>query len=200
MEMNLPESLKELLPKEHLALCRAHPFNKDEHLFHQGNKPEFMFYIVEGEAILTRNSANGGLTTLQRCKNGFLSEASLFTDFYHCDATTTQKGLAIAIPISSLKSALKDSPFALKWIELLSKEIRRLRAQTERLGLKDIRSKLIHLIETEGKNGTFHLPTDYKSIASEIGVTHEALYRSISHLEKEGLLERSSDSLKLIKK
>ena len=87
----------------------------------------------------------------------------------------------------------------MKWVQLLSKEIMRLRTQSERLGLKDIRSKLIHLIETEGKQGVLTLQSDYKSMASEIGVTHEALYRAIAALEKEGLLEKHSDSLGLLK-
>jgi DNA-binding MarR family transcriptional regulator len=36
-------------------------------------------------------------------------------------------------------------------------------------------------------------------MASEIGVTHEALYRAIATLEKEGLLEKHPDSLELLK-
>ena len=93
-----------------------------------------------------------------------------------------------------------DSNFSLKWVQLLSKEIMRLRTQSERLGLKDIKSKLIHLIETDGKAGTLALQSDLKSMASEIGVTHEALYRAIATLEKEGLLIRHPDSLELVRK
>ena len=93
-----------------------------------------------------------------------------------------------------------DSDFSLKWVQLLSKEIMRLRTQSERLGMKDIKSKLIHLIETDGKAGILPLQSDLKSMASEIGVTHEALYRAISTLEKEGLLVRRPDSLELLRK
>jgi DNA-binding MarR family transcriptional regulator len=93
-----------------------------------------------------------------------------------------------------------DNNFSLKWVQLLSREIMRLRTQSERLGMKDIKSKLIHLIETDGKAGTLHLQSDLKSMASEIGVTHEALYRAISTLEKDGLLIRHPDSLELVRK
>ncbi len=195
MDLYIPELLKELLPKEALAQCRAQHFEKGEQLFHQGKKPEYMFFIVSGEAILTRTNNHGEATTLQRCKGGFLSEASLLSAAYHCDAIATQSGQAITLPIKYLRDALTDSKFSLKWVQLLSKEIMRLRTQSERLGLKDIRSKLIHLIETEGKQGVLILQSDFKSMASEIGVTHEALYRAIATLEKEGLLEKNSDSL-----
>lgn len=200
MELYIPELLKELLPKGLLGQCHAHHFEKGDYLFHQGEKPEYMFFIVSGEAVLTRTSSHGEPTTLQRCKGGFLSEASLLTDVYHCDAIVTNSGQAITLPIKSLRDALTDSKFSMKWVQLLSKEIMRLRTQSERLGLKDIRSKLIHLIETEGKQGVLTLQSDFKSMASEIGVTHEALYRAIASLEKEGLLRKQSNSLELLKK
>jgi CRP-like cAMP-binding protein len=200
MNIYIPELLKALLPKGLLGQCHAHHFEKGDYLFHQGKKPEYMFFIVSGEAVLTRISSHGEPTILQRCKGGFVSEASLLVDAYHCDAIATHNGQAITLPIKSLREALADSKFSMKWVQLLSKEIMRLRTQSERLGLKDIRSKLIHLIETEGKQGVLTLQSDFKSMASEIGVTHEALYRAIATLEKEGLLEKHPDSLELLKK
>ena len=200
MEIYIPEPLRELLPVPLLKQCVAHAFNKGDYLFHLGSVPEYMFFIVSGEAVLSRTSSHGETTTLQRCKGGFLSEASLLTDVYHCDAIATHTGTAIALPIKAFRDALKKEDFSLKWVKLLSREIMRLRTQSERLGLKDIKSKLIHLIETEGKQGTLQLQSDYKSLASEIGVTHEALYRAIAALEKEGLLRKQSNSLELLKK
>ena len=197
---NIPDPLKSLLPKALLEQCRDHPFGKNDHLFHQGKKPVLMLYISTGEAVLSRISNRGETTVLQRRKGGFLSEASLFADQYHCDAVATQTGLAITLPIGGLKTALSDASFSQKWIQLLGKEIMRLRTQAERLGLKDIKSKLIHLIETEGKEGVLHLQSDFKSLASEIGVTHEALYRAIAILESDGMIKKSPISLELLKR
>ena len=197
MDIYIPETLKNLLPKELIKQCRALHFEKGQHLFHQGKKPESMFFIVSGEAVLSRVGSHGEPTILQRCKSGFLSEASLLSDVYHCDAIITHSGQAITTPIKSLRDALADSTFSLKWVQLLSREIMRLRTQSERLGLKDIRSKLIHLIETEGNQGVLTLQSDLKSLASEIGVTHEALYRAISALEKEGVLSKHANNLEL---
>ena len=199
MDIYIPELLKDLLPKELLAQCHAYHFEKSDYLFHQGKKPEFMFFIVTGEAVLSRFGSHGEPTILQRCKSGFLSEASLLTDVYHCDAIATQSGQAITLPIQSLRNALTERNFSLKWVQLLSKEIMRLRNQSERLGLKDIRSKLIHLIETEGKHGVLMLQSDLKSLASEIGVTHEALYRAISSMEKDGVLCKHINALELVR-
>ena len=197
MTQNIPEILLNLLPKQVLSLCKEQTLTKGEVLFHQGNKPETLFFIVTGEAVLSRVSSQGEAAVLQRCKGGFLSEASLLSDKYHCDAYATQSGLAVTIPIASIRNALNDSEFAIKWVQLLSREIMRLRTQSERLGLKDIKSKLLHLIETEGTKGVLHLRSDFKSLASEIGVTHEALYRAIATLEGDGILIKSPHSLEL---
>lgn len=197
MELYIPESLKELLPAALLRQCASHSFNKGDYLFHLGKIPQYMFFIVSGEAVLTRASSQGEAIVLQRCKGGFLSEASLLTDVYHCDAIATHAGTAITLPITAFRDALKIESFALNWTRLLSKEIMRLRTQSERLGLKDIKSKLIHLIETEGKQGILQLQSDYKSLASEIGVTHEALYRAIAALEADGTLQKTTQTLQL---
>lgn len=197
MVQNIPEILLNLLPKQVLALCKERALSKGEVLFHQGAKPEILFFILTGEAVLSRASHQGETTVLQRCKGGFLSEASLLSEKYHCDAFATQSGIAITIPVLAIRNALNDSVFAVKWVQLLSREIMRLRTQSERLGLKDIKSKLLHLIETEGTKGVLHLQSDFKSLASEIGVTHEALYRAIAALEKEGVLVKSAHSLEL---
>ena len=198
MSQNIPQTLLNLLPSKVLDLCKQRVLSKGEMLFKQGAKPETLFYIVSGEAVLSRISSHGESTILQRCKTGFLSEASLLSEKYHCDAFATQSGLAITIPIQAIRNALKESDFAIKWVALLSREIMRLRTQSERLGLKDIKSKLLHLIETEGTQGTLTLQSDFKSLASEIGVTHEALYRTISTLKKQGVLKKTSHSLQLV--
>ena len=157
-----------------------------------------MFFIVAGEATLTRAGVHAQTTILQRTKGGFLSEASLLTDHYHCDALITQTGQAIAMPIADLKAALNQAEFALAWVQLLSKEIMRLRTQSKRLGLKSIKDKLIHLILTEGRDGVLNIQSDLKSIASEIGVTHEALYRAVAQLEREGVVSKQSSAIAFI--
>ena len=200
MDTYIPEFLQTLLPKPLLQECRSKPFHKGDYLFEQGKVPEWMFYVVAGEVALSRLSNHGDTTILQRCKTGFVSEASLLADVYHCDAVVTQSGTCLSVPTNTLREALTDNTFSLKWIQLLSREIMRLRTQAERLGLKDIKSKLIHLIETEGRQGTLTIKSDFKSLAAEIGVTHEALYRTIATLEAKGVLQKKAGLLHLLKR
>ena len=80
---------------------------------------------------------------------------------------------------------------------MLNQEVKRLRLQCERLSLKSIKDRVLHLIHTEGKNGKYLVNTGLKSLAGELGVTHEALYRTLASLEKSAELRRENGLLVL---
>ena len=81
---------------------------------------------------------------------------------------------------------------------MLNREVKRLRLQCQRLSLPKVRDRLLHLLMTEGKDGRYALDAGLKSLASELGVTHEALYRCISTMEKSELLGREAGQLVLL--
>ncbi len=195
-EARLPQPLRKLLPLELQALCAFSPSTRGELLFRQGKKPARMLYVTGGEVVLQRLGRQGESVVLQRSRHGFVGEASLDSARYHCDAVVTISGAVIAIPMDAIKRALAaDSAFASRWIAMLNREVKRLRAQCERLSLRGVKERLLHLIETEGGEGRLPLGSGLKSMAAELGVTHEALYRAVAELEKKGLLRRRENCL-----
>lgn len=190
----LPAALLVLLPASLQEQCSALRLVKNERLFDQGQRPERMFYICNGEAVLQRMGLHGASLVLQRVRQGFISEASLQSDSYHCESVMTASGDLVSIPISAIKHELITNPeFAMRWVAMLNKELKRLRAQCERLSLKSVKDRLLHLIETEGENGKLALGSGLKSIAAELSVSHEALYRTVAELEKSETLYRDTD-------
>jgi CRP-like cAMP-binding protein len=155
-----------------------------------------MLFITCGEVVLQRLGRQGESVVLQRTRRGFVGEASLESARYHCDAVVTMSGEVVAIPIESIRQALaSDSGFASRWIAMLNQEVKRLRGQCERLSMRGVKERLLHLIETEGREGRLPFDSGLKSIASELGVTHEALYRAVAELEKNGVLRRQENFL-----
>lgn len=192
----LPLALRELLPEKLWHECVWLSCLKGGRLFPQGKKPEQMFYVASGEVVLQRLGTQGETLVLQRARQCFVAEASLQSARYHCDAMVTVSGELLAIPIDLIRLALLADPeFALRWMGMLNKELKRLRAQCERLSLKGVRDRLLHLIETEGQCGTLPLGVGLKSIALELGVTHEALYRTVAEMEKKGVLRREDGQI-----
>jgi len=155
-----------------------------------------MFYVTGGEVILQRPGSHGENVVLQRVRQGFVAEASLQSSKYHCDAVVTISGAVVSLPIESIKQALRaDSVFAMRWIGMLNHELVRLRLRCERLSIKGVRNRLLHLIDTAGQGGRLPLGAGLKLMASELGVTHEALYRTVAELEKKGLLHRQDGQI-----
>jgi CRP-like cAMP-binding protein len=168
-------------------------------LFQTGKKPELMFFVLSGEVTLERLSQHGDPVVLQRTRYGFVSEASLQSPKYHCDGRVVANSEIIQIPLSALADALNsDSAFAARWIRMLNQEVKRLRLQCERLSMKSVKDRVLHLIHTEGKNSQYQVTTGLKSLAGELGVTHEALYRTLAALEQSREIKRENGLLKLI--
>ena len=195
----LPSALRVLLPAALQPACTWLACVRGDRLFTQGKKPDRMVYVASGEVVLQRLGIQGENVVLQRARQGFVAEASLQSSNYHCDAVVTVSGDLLAIPIKPLRqSLLADPAFAMRWIGMLNQELRRLRAQCERLSLKGVRARLLHLIETEGQRGGLPLDAGLKSMASELGVTHEALYRTVAELEKKGSLRREGGQIRIV--
>lgn len=198
--MILPTALKALLPPTFHARCEGVRFQKNERLFKTGDKPEWMFYVVSGEVTLERTGLQGEPVVLQRTRRGFVSEASLKVARYHCDALAIIDTTVLKIPIRGLSAELNHDPaFASRWIGMLNSEVRRLRLHCERLSMKSVKDKVLHLINTEGQHGTYSATTGLKSLGGELGVTHESLYRTLAAMEKAKLICRSDGVLALVK-
>jgi DNA-binding MarR family transcriptional regulator len=65
--------------------------------------------------------------------------------------------------------------------------------------MKSVKDRVLHLINTEGQNGSYTAATGLKSLAGELGITHEALYRSLATLEKAGVIQRADGVLSLVR-
>lgn len=197
--ITLPQALRQLLPENLWSSCLVKSVDKGEQIFPQGKKPEHMFYVATGEVVLQRPGLQGENLVLQRARQSFVAEASLQSDSYHCDAAVTIAGELVLIPVALIRQALQSDPaFAMRWMAMLNRELKRMRAQCERLSLKGVSARLLHLIESEGSLGRLPLGPGLKSIALELGVSHEALYRTVAELEKQGKLKREDGQLVLL--
>ena len=165
-------------------------------IFLTGQCPRAMFFVADGQAILSRIDANGTPSVLQKATGGFLAEASLSSPTYHCDAFCRTACRLIAIPIRELRAAIeRDARVRWAWISMLAAEVRRQRSNVERMALKSVRGRLLHFLATEGERGKVHLRGTKRELAVDLGITHEALYRTIAALKREGVLAEDRGTL-----
>lgn len=184
--MNWTDDLLAALPDGARALVTERNLEKGQPLFHRGDAPQAMFCVMRGEVRMVRASASGAEIVFQRVRQGIVAEASLDQPAYHCDARAIVASRVLAIPRSAFREALAEARFRDFWIASISRELRRVRAHGERLGLRTARERILHFIETEGQDGCVMLSQTKKAWASELGLTHEALYRALKQMSRSG--------------
>lgn len=160
-----------------------------EALFRIGGKVRNAYLVLSGEVRLVRIGLGGAEITLQRSRGGFIAEASLESKAYHCDAIASAPSKLLAFPAEAFKAALASDPaFCREWQSILAREVRKLRAQCERLGLRSAEERIRHYIESEGVDGAVELAMTKKAWATDLGLTHEALYRALKRMADDGSL------------
>lgn len=167
-------------------------------IYRIGDTVRNMLLVVSGEVRLLRRDKDGGEVILQRSRSGFIAEASLDSRTYHCDVVVSEASAVLSFPATHFRKVLEeDAKFGQAWRTLLAREVRKLRAQCERLSLHSAADKVMHYIESEGSNGSVTLNQTRKAWAAELGLTHEALYRTLKRLKHEGTLKVDGNRLGL---
>lgn len=166
-------------------------------LFRTGDRPRWLFFILEGKALLQRLTVEGTSVTLQSTNRGFLAEASLTASAYHCEAFCKTECRILAFPLMEFRDAIdRHATTRWAWITLLSAQSRQQRLRIERLALNSLRERLKHLILTEGTaTASYEISTTRAALAGELGVTPAALYRTLASLNAEGVISLSSTTI-----
>ncbi len=168
-------------------------------LYRQGEKPKEILCVLDGELRLIRHSIDGIEMILQRSNGGFIAEASMNSKVYHCDVFVAASGRVILFSIADFRAALDhDTNFNRSWINHQAQQIRQLRTQCERLNLNSATARILHYIETEGDGEGVTLSQSRKSWASELGLSHEVVYRTLRKLSSEKMLMVNGDRITLI--
>lgn len=181
-------------------LFRSLPAGRDrrlargEALFRAGDPSLGLVLVREGTLELIRTSPEGRRLVLHRAGSGdTFAEASLFESHHHCDAVAASPSSVVVHPAAELRRAAEADP-GLGWrvaAHLASRLVAE-RARAERLALPHAADRLLdvlHALPPE-PDGTRCLGRSWKSLAAELGLSHEATYRALARLERAGLLRR----------
>lgn len=170
-------------------------------LFHEGDKALAIFTVERGQLRLVRHTAGERPTVLHRARSGqLLAEAALFSDNYHCDAVATVASRVRAYPKAELLAAFaRDANLAVRFMELLAHEIHAVRARLELRNIRSARDRIIHYLALSAdRDRACRLDETLMDLAGELGLTHEALYRALADLEREGKISRNGREIVLL--
>ncbi|NKN00852.1 cyclic nucleotide-binding domain-containing protein [Rhizobium leguminosarum bv. viciae] len=155
-------------------------FAAGQHIFNQGDPITWLYLIQAGAIHLVRHQADGNVAVLQRASSGMvLAEASVFSSHYHCDGVAVTNSEALVIPVNSVRWLLRNEPvFAEIWASYLSYQLQQARKRAEIASLKTVAARLNAWLAWN--DGLLPSKGEWKTLADEIGVSPEALYRELA--------------------
>jgi CRP-like cAMP-binding protein len=174
-----------------------------ELLFRQGDRAVAIYRVESGRLRMIRRTVDDHLVILHTAGRGeFFAEASLFAEAYHCDAIAAAQSRVWVYPKAIVMDALRTDPaLAEAFMARLARQLQELRARMELRNIRSARERVLQYLRLRaGIHGRgIAIEGQLQDIAAEIGISREALYRTLAALEAEGCLARRESEI-LLKK
>lgn len=179
----LPEPFSLIQPKALSAVLLM----KDGFLFSRNQPVTGIYFLTNGEIRLCRNGEDGTEIVIHRAFSGeSFAEASLFSNVYHCDAIAVTQCELIRIDKPEVLKQLEINPvFATLLTRHLARQVQSYRRLIELRSIKIAETRVYTAIQ-EGIS-----LDNIKAFASQIGLTHETTYRSLSQLVRKNKLNKT---------
>jgi CRP/FNR family transcriptional regulator, dissimilatory nitrate respiration regulator len=172
-------------------------------LFRAGSRSNGFFEVIGGTVRLIRVDRNGREAVLQTASAGdTLAEASLFSPAYHCDAIAATDAVVRLFPKSVMIAELqRDSKLARTFAAMLARQVMTLRTRLETRNIHSARERVRHflVINAGADRRTVALPGTLKQLAADLGLSHEALYRTLGRMAADGEITREGAVIRIEK-
>ena len=159
---------------------RSRTLGDGEALFRRGDRVRRFHRIEHGEVRLIRYQPSGAAVVLQTALSGTaLAEASLFASTYHCDAIASEASATISVSVERFRQVLAGNATANEqWMSHLGRSAQEARFRAEMLSMKTVDERLDAWLDW--KQAPLPKRGVWRALAEEIGVTPEALYRTLA--------------------
>jgi CRP-like cAMP-binding protein len=194
---------KDWLPGNVRAAAIDRELKAGEALFRLGSRSAGLYEVIAGRVRLSRVDRSGHEIVLHVAGPGeTLAEASLFSAQYHCDAIANTNAIVRKYPKREVLAAFERNPKAVQaFTEMLAHQVMSLRTRIEQRNIRSARERVRHflVLNVGSDRRTVQLRGTLKDLAAEIGLTHEALYRTLAALERAGAIIRKGERIVLSK-
>ncbi len=187
----LPESGLRML----LSDAWVQGFERNATLFIQGDPAERFYVVLDGWVKLYRCTVQGDETVLGVFAAGeSFAEAAIFDRAdYPVSASVVDQSRLLVVPAEPFIRQLSDhGDYALKIMASMSRHLRRLVQQVERVTLKSSTERvaefLVKLCPRKTGAVAIRLPMDKALIAGRLGMQPETLSRSLAKLRRLGVV------------
>lgn len=154
-------------------------FDPGDRIFRADEKVRHVFLVRRGLTALVRSLPSGEQAILQRATDGYIvAEASVYATRYHCDCVALEPTVLAHMTRTSFRSALRsDVELSEAWAAHLAHSVQRARMRAEIRSLNTVAERLDAWI---GEYGSIPNKGHWQTLASELSVSREALYRELA--------------------
>jgi CRP-like cAMP-binding protein len=193
------------LPPSLEAASAVRRLDAGETLFNQGDRAVAIYRVDSGRLRLVRRTSDDHLVILHTARRAeFFAEAALFAETYHCDAVAAAPSRVRLYPKAEIIALLRTEPaLAEAFMTRLAHQLQELRARMELRNIRSARERLLQYLRLragpDGRGRACSIPVEgqLQDIAAEIGMTREALYRTLAALEADGSIARTQTAIVL---
>jgi CRP-like cAMP-binding protein len=161
-------------------------------LFRTGQRTIGAYQVLSGRVRLARVDRSGRETVLYTAGSGdMIAEASLFSSIYHCDAIASTAAKVRLYAKDGVLAEFKRNPEAAKsFMTRLARQVMDLRTRMELRNIHSARDRVRHYLALHAGADGATVPIEGTLKELELGLTHEALYRTLARMAAKGEIKR----------
>jgi CRP/FNR family transcriptional regulator, dissimilatory nitrate respiration regulator len=168
-------------------------------LFHQGDQAESVFVLESGKIRLAHFTQDGKVIPHYDVVAGeSFAEAALFNEIYDCAAIAEIPSRVMVLPKKILLQTLEQqTTLAMGVMAQLAQRAYDTKVLLTLRSIRSPRDRVLNYLYLVAQSNRVNLTRSYKDIAEEIGIVPEVFSRSLSKLEKDGIISRNGRNIDL---
>lgn len=186
-------------PQNRLTAGTLRSYKKGELIYCQGKQADSVCILQSGRIKIERYTDDGKSVPLKIVRPGqMFGELALLNRVSFDNAICELNSCVVTYPITLLQQEIDSQSETMKL--LTHSMLGTIRSMTQGLELRTIRSaeervmKYLSWVKQTGSK-YIQLERSYKDIAEHMGLTPEAVYRTLASLEKQGIISRYENTI-----
>ncbi|MES1223179.1 MAG: cyclic nucleotide-binding domain-containing protein, partial [Bacteroidota bacterium] len=202
------ENGEELL-QEFISGRNTGKFRRKEHIYTEGNRPFYLYYIIKGKIKTYKTYEDGRELVIGLYREGdFLGYIALLENSNYKETAETMEETEVAvIPKKDFESLINDNPqVGRTFIHMLAKNVAEKEQHLLGLAYHSLRKKVAEtltlLYEKYANRDTdnFTIDINRESLANMAGVAKESFIRTLSDFKNEKLIEIKGRAITILDK
>ncbi len=181
-------------------------YKEGDYIFRQHHKPVYMYIILDGSAVISKDFASGRQDILLSVGSGDILGEMFFNpnlNEYWYDAIATSELEALLLPWGFFYGFCKNActrhqTITKNMLEIFSDRNYEITRKAHILSCNILRERIVLWLINEEKDGCVRFTMNREQLAAYLGTARPSLSRELGKMKDEGLIDFGKDYIKII--